>query len=193
MPPTPVAAPWYGSTALGWLCDSILKATASPSPIRWTPAFSPGPATTSSPPVGSVARSGRLLLYEQCSLHMTLNIASSRSFGDPAELRLDRDQLLVVEAEGAVERDRNLGHLREPAATSVGPPAAARSPAASTSERRIGSPSAEPSSASAARSGCGMSPATFPAAFITPAMARSEPFGFAGSSESPAGVPSGWT
>ena len=33
MPPTPVAAPWYGSTALGWLCDSILNATASPSPI----------------------------------------------------------------------------------------------------------------------------------------------------------------
>ena len=30
MPPTPVAAPWYGSTADGWLCDSILKATAQP-------------------------------------------------------------------------------------------------------------------------------------------------------------------
>ena len=28
MPPTPVAAPWYGSTADGWLCDSILNATA---------------------------------------------------------------------------------------------------------------------------------------------------------------------
>jgi len=23
MPPTPVAAPWYGSIADGWLCDSI--------------------------------------------------------------------------------------------------------------------------------------------------------------------------
>ncbi len=58
MPPTPVAAPWYGSTALGWLCDSSLNATASPSPMRTTPAFSPGPATTSLPPVGSVASSG---------------------------------------------------------------------------------------------------------------------------------------
>ena len=81
MPPTPVAAPWYGSTADGWLCDSILNATARPSPMSITPAFSPGPAMTSSPVVGSDASSGRLLLYEQCSLHMTLNIASSRSFG----------------------------------------------------------------------------------------------------------------
>ena len=30
MPPTPVAAPWNGSTALGWLCDSILNAMAKP-------------------------------------------------------------------------------------------------------------------------------------------------------------------
>ncbi len=28
MPPTPVAAPWCGSTYEGWLCDSILKVTA---------------------------------------------------------------------------------------------------------------------------------------------------------------------
>ena len=27
IPPTPVAAPWKGSTALGWLCDSTLNAT----------------------------------------------------------------------------------------------------------------------------------------------------------------------
>ena len=46
-----------------------------------TPAFSPGPATTPAPVVGSVDSSGFELLYEQCSLHMTLNIASSRSFG----------------------------------------------------------------------------------------------------------------
>ena len=81
MPPTPVAAPWYGSTALGWLWLSILNATASPSPIETTPACSPGPATTRLPDVGSVCRSGLELLYEQCSLHMTLNIASSTSFG----------------------------------------------------------------------------------------------------------------
>ena len=46
IPPTPVAAPWKGSTALGWLCDSTLNATAQPSPTSTAPAFSPGPMTT---------------------------------------------------------------------------------------------------------------------------------------------------
>ena len=43
MPPTPVAAPWYGSMKHGWLCDSILNAATQPSPMSTTPAFSPGP------------------------------------------------------------------------------------------------------------------------------------------------------
>ena len=64
----------------------------------------PGPATTSLPVVGSVRSSGRELLYEQCSLHMTLNIASSRPFGSRAELVVDRVQLDVGEAERPVER-----------------------------------------------------------------------------------------
>jgi hypothetical protein len=37
IPPTPVAAPSKGSTALGWLCDSILKAIAQPSPTSMMP------------------------------------------------------------------------------------------------------------------------------------------------------------
>src|SRR3954469_5789843 len=49
MPPTPVAAPWYGSMKLGWLCDSILKTAANPSPMSTTPAFSPGPRMTRRP------------------------------------------------------------------------------------------------------------------------------------------------
>ncbi len=54
MPPTPVAAPWYGSMKLGWLWLSILKMAASPSPISTTPAFSPGPWITHGASVGSV-------------------------------------------------------------------------------------------------------------------------------------------
>ncbi len=54
MPPTPVAAPWYGSIALGWLWDSILNATAQPSPTPMTPAFSPGPWSTCGPSVGNI-------------------------------------------------------------------------------------------------------------------------------------------
>ena len=46
IPPIPVAAPWNGSTADGWLWLSTLKATASPSPTSMTPAFSPGPWRT---------------------------------------------------------------------------------------------------------------------------------------------------
>ena len=153
MPPTPVAAPWYGSTADGWLWDSILNATASPSPIEMTPAFSPGPATTPSPVVGSVRRSGFELLYEQCSLHITLNMASSSSFGSrpPRRSRIGIE-LLVGQPETPVERlddgGRGLGHRhrcahRDGAGTST----AARA-ALSTSERTIPDPSSEPRIAS---------------------------------------------
>ena len=38
----------------GWLWLSILKMTASPSPISTTPAFSPGPQMTRGPVVGKV-------------------------------------------------------------------------------------------------------------------------------------------
>src|SRR3954465_16002900 len=81
IPPTPVAAPWYGSTADGWLCDSILNATAKPSPIEMTPAFSPGPWRTYGALVGSVLSVGRECLYEQCSLHNALTIPSSVNVG----------------------------------------------------------------------------------------------------------------
>ena len=48
MPPTPVAAPWCGSTYDGWLCDSILKVTAYPWPMSTTPALWPMPASSAS-------------------------------------------------------------------------------------------------------------------------------------------------
>ncbi len=56
IPPTPVAAPWYGSTADGWECDSSLKTAAMPSPTSTTPASCPGPTSTDGPSVGSVRR-----------------------------------------------------------------------------------------------------------------------------------------
>ncbi len=78
IPPTPVAAPWYGSTALGWLWLSILKATASPSPMSTSPAFSsPAAARRFSPSRGSVLRRAIEFLYEQCSLHITEYTPSS--------------------------------------------------------------------------------------------------------------------
>ena len=62
MPPTPVAAPWYGSMKEGWLWLSILNTTAKPSPMSMTPAFSPGPWITRAPSVGSCFRCFRELL-----------------------------------------------------------------------------------------------------------------------------------
>ncbi len=62
MPPTPVAAPWYGSMKDGWLWLSILKTTASPSPMSTIPAFSPGPCRTRGPFVGNFFRWIRELL-----------------------------------------------------------------------------------------------------------------------------------
>ena len=56
MPPTPVAAPWYGSMALGWLWLSMRKAAAILSPTSTTPAPSPGPTSTCGAVVGSRPR-----------------------------------------------------------------------------------------------------------------------------------------
>ena len=50
-------------------------------------------------------------------------------------------------------------------------------------------PSSEPRIASAARSGCGIRPATLPPGAMTPAIARSEPFGLAARSSSAARSP----
>src|SRR5580765_7383172 len=62
---------------LGWLCDSILKTQASPSPISMTPAFSPGPWITHGALVGSVRRWTLEDLYEQCSFHIAEKMPSS--------------------------------------------------------------------------------------------------------------------
>ena len=118
MPPTPVAAPWYGSTALGWLWLSILNATARPSPIEMTPAFSPGPATTpsSAVPVGSVSSSGlralvRAVLAPHHAEHRQLEVVRVA----PAEAVADGHELLVGHAEAAMERllRQHRGRLRD--------------------------------------------------------------------------------
>src|SRR5438309_3061539 len=55
--------------------------------MSMTPAFSPGPCTTSLLRVGSRFKCTREDLYEQCSLHITLKIPNSVSDGSrPKEL-----------------------------------------------------------------------------------------------------------
>src|SRR5260370_41258389 len=65
----------------GWLWLSILKTTASPSPMSMTPAFSPGPQITRSPLVGRVRSQIFDDLYEQCSLHIAAMMPVSVRFG----------------------------------------------------------------------------------------------------------------
>src|SRR3954471_16200285 len=65
----------------GGLWLSILKTTASPSPISTTPAFSPGPQITRGPDTGSCRSHTFDDLYEQCSLHITEKMPSSVKFG----------------------------------------------------------------------------------------------------------------
>src|SRR5580693_8239896 len=55
-----------------------------------TPAFSPGPCTTSFPRVGRRFRCTLLDLYEQCSLHITLKMPSSVMFGSRPKIFLTR-------------------------------------------------------------------------------------------------------
>ncbi len=81
-----MAAPWYGSTKDGWLCDSIRSAASQPSPRSTTPAFSPGPTTTQGAVVGNRPRKAREDLYEQCSDHITEYMASSASVGGRSKI-----------------------------------------------------------------------------------------------------------
>src|ERR1700688_4138323 len=67
----------------GWLWLSILKTTASPSPMSMTPAFSPGPWITHGAFVGSVRRWIFEDLYEQCSFHIAEKMPSSVKLGLP--------------------------------------------------------------------------------------------------------------
>src|SRR3989344_3868257 len=78
-PPTPVAAPSYGTTWLGWLWLSWLMTSPylSPSTVaRYRmPESSEGPRMTVGPSVGRYFfRIERLLLYELCSLHCVLKM-----------------------------------------------------------------------------------------------------------------------
>ena len=187
MPPTPVAAPWKGSTAEGWLCDSTLNAHTSPPPTSTAPAFSPGPITTCGPSVGSVRSSRLECLYAQCSLHSSEYIASSTWLGAPPCFSQTSSYSARVRP-----RARASSTVGRTALSDTGPPSrrrcsgpapragAHRSQArAPSTARRIDSkmhrPSVEPVSSSTACSGWGISPNTLPAALRTPAMSRSEP------------------
>src|SRR5258708_26219473 len=132
MPPTPVAAPWYGSIKDGWLWLSILNTTASPSPISTTPAFSPGPQITRGPAVGNVFSHTFDDLYEQCSLHIAEKTPSSVRFGVRPRIATARSNSSplspISAASSAVTLLPLWGPPPPPARPATRPPAPPRTP-----------------------------------------------------------------
>ena len=162
MPPTPVAAPWKGSTALGWLWDSTLNAQTRPPPTSTAPAFSPGPMTTCGALGGQRAQQllgvlvGAVLAPQQ-RVHRQLDLVGRSAL-------LGADELVLGSREA--ERERVLD------ASAASP--RSRHDAPSTARRidsKIHRPSVEPPvSSSTACSGWGIRPKTLPASLQTPAM-----------------------
>ena len=152
MPPTPVAAPWKGSTAEGWLWLSTLNTTARPSPTSIAPAFSPGPISTRSPSVGSLRSSFLECLYAQCSDHSSENTASSTALGSrPSRSTMRRVSSSVRPRARASDEEARVSSA-----------AAVLTPLTGESAVNSRSPSVDPVSASVACSGCGIRPSTLP-------------------------------
>ena len=64
MPPTPVAAPWNGSTAVGWLWLSILKIDRQAvAEVDGAGVLPPAPTSTRSPAGTAAKRRSRGLLF----------------------------------------------------------------------------------------------------------------------------------
>ena len=177
MPPTPVAAPWYGSMNDGWLCDSILKTAASPSPMSTAPAFSPGPLQH--------ARAGRRQLLQMDARALVAAVLGPHHRED-AELGQRRlalhrahDAIVLVRLEAVTLEDGRIDgahtKMSSRAAQNTLPGAAAL-----ITDSNSTRPSSLPSAASHARSGCGIRPTTLRASLQMPAMLLTEPFGIGG-------------
>ena len=187
IPPTPVAAPWKGSTALGWLCDSTLKATERPPPTSTAPAFSPGPMHQPRP-LGRQRPQQRLgvlvgaVLGPQQREHRELDLVglASQPPDDELVLGCGRGRARARARRPGGER-RGVGGWRRRVARRGAPErasAARASCGAAASEANRPSPSVEPVSTSTACSGWGIRPNTLPRSLTTPAMSSSEPLGF---------------
>ena len=91
MPPMPVAAPSTGMTWLGWLWLSWAMTMPQRRPSCSPKSMMPGVLHRPEDDVAAASvgrcslRCGRLLLYEQCSLHMVSKRVSSVSVGVATE------------------------------------------------------------------------------------------------------------
>ena len=168
MPPTPVAAPWYGSMKEGWLWLSILNATASPpaqvhdAGVLPRPLEHPGALRGKFFEVNAAAFVGAVLVPHggECAEFGGVG-AAPQDFGD--FLPFARRKPVVerrLQGGGGVRRPHDAAAVR-------------------AAEANTRSPSSPPSRGSQQRSGCGMRPTTFPSRLQTPAMFATDPLGFA--------------
>ena len=82
IPPTPVAAPWNGSTALGWLCDSTLNATRpAVADVDGAGVLARAHHARAGPSVGSVRSSGASACRSSAPTTAARSIASSTAVG----------------------------------------------------------------------------------------------------------------
>ena len=165
IPPTPVAAPWNGSTALGWLCDSTLNAHRQPV-ADVDRARVLARAHHDARALGR-QRAQQLLgvlvgavLAPQQREHRQLDLV-----GRAAELLADQLVLVARQARARPRRRRvGSGRQRDTFAH-----ASTRRGAARRSSRSAGRPRAR---------GGASGPKTLPASLHTPAMSSCEPLGF---------------
>ena len=190
MPPTPVAAPWYGSMNDGWLCDSILKTAASRRRCRPRRRSRRAPAGRAAR--GSAASSGGSASSCSCSAPTTSPRrcrARSASARDRASGRCGRirrgSRPWRSSSAGSVwssfgTRDRDSDELEARCAQDIPGCCPCRlrrharssAPARSddTTDSKRTRPSALPSTVSHARSGCGIRPTTLRFVLQMPAM-----------------------
>ena len=191
MPPTPVAAPWYGSMNDGWLCDSILKTAAQAVADVDGAGVLAGPLQHARP----VGRQ-RLQVHARALVAAVLG-PHHREDAELGEVRLaaeERDDALVLVGREAVafEDVASIGHRSMRHRRLDGRPSSAtacRVASAATTDSKITSPSALPSDRLARALGMRHQARRRCAASLQmPAMLSSEPFGFAASVTSPVGV-----
>ena len=192
MPPTPVAAPWNGSTALGWLWLSTFMTIgeAVADVDRAGVLLARAERAPAAPSVGKRRSSGlRVLVAAVLAPHAADDPELERvrvAPEAPADLLVlgagqrDLAQGRVVGL-GGVRCDRGSGDDAVAVRVVMPPPSRAGT------ARRRGRPS-PPSSASDARSGCGMSATTLRRSSQMPAMPATDPFGLAAGGHAPVRV-----
>ena len=156
----------------GWLCDSILKTAARPSPMSTAPAFSPGPCST----CGPVGR-------QRLQVHARALVAAVLGPHHREDAELGEVRLAAHEARRCGRIRRGLRPWRSSTCRidHAARDQRCRPDATATTDSKMHEAVGAAERGSHARSGCGIRPTTLRASLQRPAMLSTDPFGFAAS------------